>query len=155
MKANVVTWMSGCSGDKFQAEDIPDHIAKRRKTRDEEDLAAVKEESHKKLMEMSKRSNPAIKRTKQWNLTPDEREAIQSVLGDLSNNESWEASFQLEAGEMVFPGEDEGNQKQQDILLTEIYTDTAEGSSAQNKSGAGKKFFPKGKHQLQKGETLT
>ena len=147
MKANVVAWMSDCSGDKFQAEDIPDCIARRRKKRDEEDTAASKEDANKKLIELSKRSNPANKRTKQWNLTPDERELIQSILGDLSNDESWEAAFQLEAGETVFPGEDEGKQKQQDKLLTEIQADTGEGSADAYKTGAGGKVFPKGKHQ--------
>ena len=104
LKANVVVFLAGHSNsNQVTAEDIPECVAKTRKLRDQQDREAAKQAGKEMLMDESRKSNPANKRTSQWSLRPDEREVFQKVLSDVENQESCAAIFQLVAGEHLIP----------------------------------------------------
>ena len=104
LKANVVVFLAGSSNsNQLTAEDIPECLAKKRKLRDQEDREVAKQAGKEMIRKESRISNPANKRTSQWNLRPDERDVFQRVLYDVDNQESCAAIFQLVAGEHLIP----------------------------------------------------
>ena len=109
-KPTAVGWMADCSGDTLDAEGVQDYVAERRKKEDEEDRASAAEAARELLKSRSKRSNPAVRRTRQWNLTLIERETFQAVLNDCDSRESCAAIFELEAGHL-FPEQEQGVKK--------------------------------------------
>ena len=104
LKANTVCWMSEISGDALDADEIPEYVEKKRRKRDREDLATAQEDARTTLQEGAKRRNPVNKRTKQWNITPSEREMFQRVLSDQNNVEMAAATLQ----DRFFPSDKKG-----------------------------------------------
>jgi hypothetical protein len=104
LKANAVCWMSEISGDKLEADAIPEYMQERRRRRDRDDLAVSLDAAQRTLQEGAKRRNPVKKRTKQWNLAATEREMFQRVLSDPSNNEMAAATLQ----DRIFPSDGRG-----------------------------------------------
>lgn len=87
LKMNATCWLAQESGDQLHAEEIPDAVREKRRLRDLEDARIAGGSARRTLEEAAERRNPVTKRTKQWNLKPNERQMFQRVLNDPKHTE--------------------------------------------------------------------
>ena len=107
LTANVVRWLARTSGDQLIPEDPGEAVRKRRELRNKADKRAAMERAKDLLSKQRQKSNPAVRRTSQWNLTQTEREKIQMILRDTDNEEGCAALFQLDVADKVLPSDDD------------------------------------------------